>query len=294
MESKVSAGAEERVTLRVMRESDIAFANQLREIAGWNQTERDWRGYLSYEPEGCFVAEVDGKPAGTATTIRYGRKFGWIGMVLVHPDQRRLGIGSKLLRKTISYLKECGVRGIKLDATPMGKKVYVPLGFVDEYELSRYELTVPAIAPSHAPQIVPYATVDAAEIARLDTEAFGGERPHVLAAMSKRDPELCFAARDAEGLRGFLIARYGARAVQVGPWIARDTAHAEQLLIALLSRIESRTVFIDTPAPNVAGVGLMEKFGFRVQRTLTRMYLGENTAPGAPTLVYSLSSPEKG
>ena len=57
------------VNLRLMSEQDVAFANRLREIAGWNQTGRDWRGYLSYDPDGCFVAEVEGKPAGTATTI---------------------------------------------------------------------------------------------------------------------------------------------------------------------------------------------------------------------------------
>ena len=97
--------------------------------AGWNQTERDWRGYLSYDPEGCFVAEVRGQPAGTATTIRYGDRFGWIGMVLVHPDHRRLGLGTRLLKQAIARLQECGVRCTKLDATPMGRTVYVPLGF---------------------------------------------------------------------------------------------------------------------------------------------------------------------
>ena len=39
------------------------------------------------------------------TTIRYGNTVGWIGMVLVHPDFRRLGIGSKLLREAIAYLQ---------------------------------------------------------------------------------------------------------------------------------------------------------------------------------------------
>jgi GNAT superfamily N-acetyltransferase len=144
MERKISAPRADDVTLRVMRADDVPFANSLRQIAGWNQTEHDWRGYLSYDPDGCFVAEVQGRPAGTATTIRYGDRFGWIGMVLVHPDYRRLGVGTQLLNRAISRLKECRVRCIRLDATPMGKKVYVPLGFVDEYELSRYEGTPPA------------------------------------------------------------------------------------------------------------------------------------------------------
>lgn len=294
MEQKLSSAARGEVSLRPMRPGDISFAHQLRDLAGWNQTERDWRGYLEFEPNGCFVAELGGQPAGTATTIRYGERFGWIGMVLVHPDHRRHGIGSLLLRKAIDYLRENGVRCIKLDATPMGKRVYVPLGFVDEYELSRYERVAPAVAFPDARDLGPYANSDVAEVGRLDSQAFGADRGHVLASMSARDPRLCFVSRDEGGLHGYLIARHGARAVQVGPWVARDVETADHLLQALLSRVEGKTVFIDVPAPNVPGVALLEKYGFRVQRTLTRMFLGENTSPGDPRLIYSISSPEKG
>ncbi len=278
-----------------MQRADIPMANQLRDLAGWNQTERDWQGYLEFEPAGCFVAEVRGEPAGTATTIRYGDRVGWIGMVLVHPEQRRLGIGSLLLRQAIQYLEACGVRCIKLDATPLGRKVYVPLGFVDEYELSRYEVAAPALGGGRPAQRAPSAAVDAAAVAALDAAAFGVPRPQVLAALGARDPELCFASRDAEGrLRGYLIARQGARAVQVGPWSAREADAAEQLLLACLGNVTGRTVFVDVPATNAAGVELVKKYGFRVQRTLTRMFLGENTSPGDPRLVYGISSPEKG
>src|SRR5258706_11710604 len=124
--------------------ADLAFACELNALAGWNQTEKDWRGYLEFEPNGCFLAEAEGRRAGTATTIRYGDRFGWIGMVLVHPDFRRFGIGTKLLRAAIDYLQGCGVAAVKLDATPMGKRVYEPPGFVDEYEMSRYDGMVPA------------------------------------------------------------------------------------------------------------------------------------------------------
>ncbi|MDF2959371.1 MAG: putative acetyltransferase, partial [Paenibacillus sp.] len=125
--------------IRQLTEDDIPFAMELKNIAGWNQVEADWQGYLELEPEGCFLAEVNGRKAGTATAIRYGTKAGWIGMVLVHPDLRRYGIGKALLNRTIDYLKGLGVECIKLDATPMGKTVYVPLGFTDEYELERYQ-----------------------------------------------------------------------------------------------------------------------------------------------------------
>ena len=39
---------------------------------------------------------------------------------------------------------------------------------------------------------------------------------------------------------------------------------------------------------------LIRRRGFTVQRTLTRMFLGNNAHPGNPELVFGISSPEKG
>src|SRR5256885_742127 len=83
--------------VRVITEGDLPFAENVCSLAGWNQTPGDWRRFLAMEPAGCFVAEWDGLPAGTATTITYGFDLAWIGMVLVHPDYRRRGIGNALL-----------------------------------------------------------------------------------------------------------------------------------------------------------------------------------------------------
>jgi ribosomal protein S18 acetylase RimI-like enzyme len=318
MEQKLANGGRETVTLRRMTSDDIPFAHELRKIAGWNQTEQDWRGYLTYDPEGCFVAEVSGKPAGTATTIRYGDRFGWIGMVLVHPDFRRLGLGTRLLRHTIERLQSAGVRCVKLDATPMGKKVYVPLGFVDEYEMARYDGIVPTVAIEAEPDIVPFAEApDFPAIVELDARAFGAERANILRSLSGRNPDLCFVAHDGEvgrasarlsvsalskpgGLKpavpvaGFIITREGASAVQIGPWIARSPEVAKRLLAAVFARIRGRRLFVDVIEPNAEANAIMRGHGFSVQRTLTRMFLGRNEHPGNPKWVFGVSSPEKG
>ena len=294
MEKKPTGPGDTKVALRIMKVEDIPFADKLRQIVGWNQTERDWGEYLKYDPEGCFVAEARGKPAGTATTIRYGDRFGWIGMVLVHPDYRRFGIGTLLLNQAIGRLKQCGVRCIKLDATPMGKKVYVPLGFVDEYELSRYEGTPAANDSQIAKEVVPFADVEFAAAVQLDADSFGAERPAVLRSLTSRNPELCFAVEDSRQVVGFLLARQGASAMQVGPWIARDADIAERLLVAFFQRVGGRRVFVDVTEPNGPANAMIRKYGFTVQRTLTRMFLGDNAHPGDPRRVFGISSLEKG
>ena len=119
--------------LRLLKRADLAFADSVRALAGWNQTMEDWERFLSAEPDGCFLAEWNGASAGTATTTVYERELAWIGMVLVHPEFRRRGIGRALLERCIEYLRSRGVRCIKLDATPLGEKVYAGLGFKDEW-----------------------------------------------------------------------------------------------------------------------------------------------------------------
>ena len=89
------------------------------------------------QPAGCFIARFDGRDVGTVTTTAYDGRFGWVGMVLVHPDARRKGVGTALLMHGIRYLETKGVAAVKLDATPTGKKLYQTIGFTDEYLLER-------------------------------------------------------------------------------------------------------------------------------------------------------------
>src|SRR2546422_9978611 len=126
--------------LRVMTEADIPGGMRLKELAGWNQTPSDWERFLRASPAGCSVAELDGRVCGTATTIVYEGRFAWIGMVLVDPECRGRGIGTRLLAKAIEHLDAARVPTLKLDATPQGRPIYAKLGFVSEYEVERWVL----------------------------------------------------------------------------------------------------------------------------------------------------------
>src|SRR5215831_17132113 len=107
--------------LRVMTTNDIPGGVRLNTLAGWNQTEADWRRFLVSSPKGCFVMEDGMRIVGTAATVSYEVRFAWIGMVLVDPAYRNRGIGTKLLLRTLQYLDEARIPTLKLDATPQGK-----------------------------------------------------------------------------------------------------------------------------------------------------------------------------
>ena len=70
------------IRVRGMTVDDVPLGMRLKGQAGWNQIEADWRRFLALEPDGCFVAELDGKPVATTTTCVFD-SVAWIAMVLV-------------------------------------------------------------------------------------------------------------------------------------------------------------------------------------------------------------------
>src|SRR5947209_4090213 len=126
-----------------MSESDLALGLQLSGRAGWNQVAADWRRLLELQPDGCFVAEWQGRPAGTAMTSVFG-PVAWVAMVLVEESLRGRGIGKALMHRALEFLDTHGVRTVRLDATPLGRPLYERLGFVPQFTLARYEGTLPA------------------------------------------------------------------------------------------------------------------------------------------------------
>src|SRR5918912_792043 len=97
-----SIGQTERaIEIRPLKHSDLGAALLLTQQAHWNQTESDWLRLLKLEPHGCFVACSDPRVIGTITTVTYRTELAWIGMVLVDPDFRRRGIGTRLMHTAL-------------------------------------------------------------------------------------------------------------------------------------------------------------------------------------------------
>ncbi|HEV8131819.1 MAG TPA: GNAT family N-acetyltransferase [Acidobacteriota bacterium] len=350
------------ITIRQMTRADIAAANRLRELAGWNQTERDWERFLRLSPGGCFVACLEGKVRGTATTLNYENRFGWVGMILVDPECRKQGIGTQLLEAGIDYLERIGVETVKLDATPMGHSLYLQHGFVDEYGIERWERARLRIAdcglriedssrmrndewgmrnverhirhdgisdnglaepfqvggepepgfparnsgsPSiHNPQSTirnpqfklssPITQEDLERACTLDRSIFGADRSELLFLTWRQDPSRSAVVYSGDDTIGYIFGREGARAYYLGPWVAQDNFAAEQLLSALLLRLQGQTVYVDICLENPHAKALVKAAGFTAQRPLTRMYRGWNHHPGQPKYVCGIAGPELG
>jgi GNAT superfamily N-acetyltransferase len=292
-------GSVASMNLRLMTGADVPAAMRLKDLAGWNQTPSDWARFLEASPAGCFVAEVDGRVCGTATTIVYQGRFAWIGMVLVDPEVRGRGIGTRLLEQTIEHLDALRVPTLKLDATPQGKPIYSRLGFRSEYEIERWVLKREAPHQDPAAGEARGATCVAeqpglGEIIELDLRVFGADRSGLLRSLDRETPAFTLAAGSRGELRGYGLGRRGSRADHLGPWVARDEATAAALLAEFLKRSGRDTVFVDCLKSSAFASTSARAMGFEFSRPLTRMVRGPNPYPGAPDLVAAILGPEFG
>jgi ribosomal protein S18 acetylase RimI-like enzyme len=279
-----------------MARQDIPAGLRLKELAGWNQTVADWNRFLDASPEGCFVAEVDGKVCGTATTISFENKFAWIGMVLVDPEYRSQGIGTKLLEKTIEYLDQQKMPTMKLDATPQGKPLYEKLGFVTEYGIERWVLKkLPnAGATNVDPSRAALTTAQLESILTKDREVFGADRGSLLLSLREESPDFGMGVWDGGKLCGYTFGRRGSFADHLGPWMAGNSSAARELLDEFLARSTRESLIVDCLTGNPVALELLRTAGFTYARTLTRMYRGPNDYPGNPAALCAILGPEFG
>lgn len=284
------------MNIRLLTKEDIPFAMEVKNLAKWNQVEQDWQAFLAFEPQGCFLAEMNNEKAGTGITIIYEKSFAWVGMILVHPDKRRMGVGKALLDKCIEYLHQAGIPCVKLDATPMGRLVYIQMGFEDEFNLQRYQGVSPieSVPFSSRYTLQTMQESDLEQIGVFDKKYFGAARPEVLNYLFKRGGQWChYTQNDLGEITGYIMVRKGYNAYQIGPWVAADDSSAELLLLSVFRKIPGQEIFLDIPCPNESGVELIKKYEFIVQRDLIRMHLGKNVS-GIPSGMYATSSAEKG
>lgn len=178
------------IQIRPMTQQDIPLGMKLKSLARWNQQELDWQLLLNSGKGGNFVATYKGAEAGTVTTLSYQNRFSWIGMVLVDPEFRGLGIGTKLLKEAIKFAQTKGT--VRLDATPQGKKLYETMGFKTERNLLRLERKSQKDSSYIEKKLLNITEGILPEINYWDKQVYGADRGVILGHLVKNFPQYCF------------------------------------------------------------------------------------------------------
>ena len=277
-----------------MREADLPSANELRRLAGWNQTEEDSRRLLGLAPQGCFVADEANSVIGTVTTTFYGANLSWLGMMLVHPEHRRKGVARKLMNCALEYLRESKIECVKLDATPAGRPLYEQLGFRAESSLTRWQ-RLPCVqtgglqTPTKTREL---QQSDWAALAAIDSAAFGVRRDHLLKTYAEAAVKTLVWPNEGPVL-GWGLLRAGAHSDYLGP-LEGDGEGLPCLVADLLSYASSRSALWDIPDDQAVAIDLAKRLGFEPLRPLTRMCLGPEIVAHAPETLFGIVDPAVG
>jgi GNAT superfamily N-acetyltransferase len=246
-----------RLEVRSVSPADLADALELSRLAGWNQTEADWRRLLSLSPDACCGIKNGGRVIATTTLVRYDCHCAWIGMVLTHPDWRGRGFARGLVAHTLAVARKLGVATIKLDATSQGQPLYESFGFTPEQSVERWERQgISAFSGS----------VQSYSLA-IDQAAYGYSRADLLESLGA-------AATEDDTADGYALTRPGAIRPYLGPCIAQNPEAARQLLTPILDAVPGSGWFWDLFTENHNAARLASAMGFKPVRRLVRMSMG--------------------
>jgi ribosomal protein S18 acetylase RimI-like enzyme len=279
--------------VRALGPTDLGAARALAAEAGWNQVEADWRIFLEFGH--LMGVDVPGHGlVATAATLPLGPDVGWIGMMLVATPFRRQGLGRRLLGQCILDLAAQGLTP-GLDATAAGRELYQRYDFQDAWAITRWrrERAAAAARPDPAVEVRTATAADLDAIAALDRRAFGCERRSVLARLLERAPRAAALALTDGEPRGFLLARDGREALQLGPLVATDPAVPAALVAHAIARVAD-AAYLDLLDRHQDLRGWLAMHGFAPQRRFTRMLYRRDEPFGDARLAFAIAGPELG
>ncbi|WP_426958681.1 GNAT family N-acetyltransferase [Muricoccus radiodurans] len=255
--------------------------------AGWNQVAADWE--IFFQRGSVFgVRNGTGEPIASGAILPFADGgFGWISMVLVTAAARGQGFGTHILRHCMTALRAMGLCPV-LDATPAGERIYAPLGFRVQFGLTRWRgMATGTPGQGGLPPMTPAALP---ALAAADHAAFGADRGVLLRHLLHRAPAQGFRLPDGSG---FVLARPGRQAIQIGPIVAPEEGSAARLLNAALAAARG-PVILDLADRWASLAELLRARDFRPERPFRRMAHDRAEPFGDPARLMVAAGPELG
>lgn len=267
--------------IREMKTLDVERFFELSSLVGWNQSAEDCRFMIDAPWCKMICVEENGEIIATAGAPVYD-DMGFINMVIVHPDWRKRGIATAMIRHLLDTLK---VKTFRLHATPEGSFVYSKIGFVTTRTMSYFASPSPRFPAPGAETPIQQATLaDLDAIAAMDLANSGMNRKKLLEDNLKRFGRFALKIERGGELAAFSLGRRGRKQRQISAVETRSGSWQDAFaLISTAAPMEkelpSNMIFFDA---DKEAVKQAEAGGMTKVRELIEMEYGvPGTPPGA-------------
>ncbi len=262
--------------IRPMRPAEIGLAVDWAAAEGWNPGLADSSCFGTVDPAGFLIGEIERQPVAMISCVNYDTAFSFLGFYIVRQDMRGHGHGLEIWRAALAH---AGTRTIGLDGVVSQQANYMRSGFLLAHRNVRYGGAVArSSSKSHDADVAPLSTVPLSTIEAQDRSIFPAPRQAFLKAWVAAPGHLGRAlVRDGD-LAAWGVVRPCRAGHKVGPLVASSQQDAERLVKSLIDASSAETIYLDVPAPNLAGAALATSLGLAPVFETARMYRGRAPA----------------
>lgn len=257
---------------------DLSGVKRLVEWAkneGWNPGPLDADVYWSTDPNGFYGYYYKNSLVAGGAIVSYNKEFGFMGLFIVKPEYRGMGIGRELWfqRRDLLVNRLNSNASIGMDGVVNMQSFYNKGGFEIAFKDERYErLGTKFLIDDN---ISPITNDDFQEISTYDKQCFGFLRETFLNLWIKLPENRTFKYIERDKIRGFCIARKVSNGFKIGPLFADNEKIAEELYKACLNSVIGIPLYIDIPMVNQGAIQIVKKYNAKYVFECARMYYGQ-------------------
>jgi ribosomal protein S18 acetylase RimI-like enzyme len=279
--------------IRSMRQEDLAFAAECTAAEGWaSENYTTLEGFYMSDQHSCLVAELGGHRVGICVATCYANS-GFIGELIVRPEQRGMGVGQAFLDHGVSYLKNKGVETVYLDGVLKAVELYERNGF---HKVCRSWRFFGQVTANSSPRVRRMAFGDMPEVVALDKRSFGEDRSFFLRRRLAIYPELSYVQVVGGDIAGYILGRSGEGWISAGPWVmSEQIENPGELLSAFALSVGGQPFSLGILDVNRKACDFLRSLGFvEAEDSPWRMALGASEDLGTSPQCFAVGSAAKG
>lgn len=276
------------VQIERLQVEDIPGLVGLSDEVGWDYNRQE---LLTVFKTGIiFGCKKEGQLIACAAIIPYDlQRVVSIGMVIVHPKYRGMGLGKKVTTACVQSVNLTQSTVI-LVATEEGRVLYEKLGFKMVQSIYKYTHTISeSLNVQSSPHTFPYQDKYFHEIVSLDEKAFGDRREGFLRKRIKQSEKSVVIVDEAGKVTGYALLIHTPNNAIIGPVVSENHSQAVALIQEQLVNLTGN-VRIDLMNPNHEVTQFLKGVGFEQVTQPPLMALGRGVLSERNNQLVALAS----